>query len=183
MSIICFARGPRARSAHSCSSSKKSESDFVFGSKLSLGHLCFAVACDCGLTCFRRNMMSTSSSVCLLLPFSFLNVCSASFRKCEWKWLIFIASDFSSCPVSIVWKKSSNRSKFLIRCRRLVCSPMSALKVLTTFGVVVKMQYMQLPQQICWQGCLSLKLVFVVFVQPLAMCFRVNCMLACFAVE
>ena len=55
----------------------------MFGSKVSLCHLCFAVACDCGLTFFRRNMMSTSPSNRLLLAIMFQKDCSASFRRCE----------------------------------------------------------------------------------------------------
>ena len=60
LSIICCVRGPKARLAYSDTSSRKSASDFVLWSKINLCPLCFAVACDCGLTYFRRNMMTTS---------------------------------------------------------------------------------------------------------------------------
>ena len=78
LSIICCASGPNALSARSLSSSGKSESDFLWGSKVFLCHLIFAVACDCGLTYFRRNLMSTSSCIRLLLAYMFLNNCGAS---------------------------------------------------------------------------------------------------------
>ena len=55
----------------------------MLGSKTRICHLCFAVAGECGLTYFCRIIMSTFSSVCSLLSFMFLNVCSASFWRCE----------------------------------------------------------------------------------------------------
>ena len=80
LSTIFCARGPKARLTHSFTSSRNSESEFAFGLKVSLRHLCFVVACDCGPTCFRRNKFSAPSSVGLLLTFMFLNVCSAFFK-------------------------------------------------------------------------------------------------------
>ena len=71
-SIICCASGPKALLAHSFSSSRKSESDFVLGSKVSLCLLCFAVASDGGLKYFRWNMLGTSSNVRSLLALLFL---------------------------------------------------------------------------------------------------------------
>ena len=65
---------PNALSAHSLSSSKKSDSDFVLGSNVSLCHLCLAVACDSGSTYFRRNTISTSPRVFLVDALMFLNV-------------------------------------------------------------------------------------------------------------
>ena len=56
------------------SSTKKSGSNFVLISMMNLCHLCFAVACDCGLMYFRRNKISKTSSVCLLLASMSLNV-------------------------------------------------------------------------------------------------------------
>ena len=47
---MCWALSPNALSAHSLSSSKKSGSDIVLGSNVSLCHLCLVVACDSGLT-------------------------------------------------------------------------------------------------------------------------------------
>ena len=79
---------------------------------MSVCHLCFAVACDCGLTYFRVKMISTYSSVRFLLAFIFLNVCSASLRKCERKWSIFSASEISGCILVIVSKRTSNSSNF-----------------------------------------------------------------------
>ena len=58
--------------------------------------------------------MSTSSSVCLLLAFMFLKFYSASFWRCECKWLIFFASDVSARLLSIAWKRSPNNSRFSI---------------------------------------------------------------------
>ena len=74
VSIIWCARGQKARSEQFLSSSRKSESDFLLVSKMILCHLCFAVACACGLTYFCRNMMSMPSSFRLLLAFLFLKV-------------------------------------------------------------------------------------------------------------
>ena len=102
LSIICCAGSPKARSEHSLRSSRKSESDFVLELKVSLCQLCYAVVCDCGLTYFRRNMLSTSSKVRFLLALIFLKVCSASLRRCEKKWLTFIASVFCGCILRIV---------------------------------------------------------------------------------
>ena len=80
LSIMHCASGPKVLWAHSLSSSRKNECDFVFGSKMSLCHLCFAVACGCSLTYFRRNLISTSSMFHFLLAFLFLNVCRAFFE-------------------------------------------------------------------------------------------------------
>ena len=80
--------------------------------KMSLWDLCFAVVCDCGLTHFRLKMMIMSSSVRLLLAVVFLNICTASSRRWEWKRWFFIASDTSGCILSIVWKRSLNNSCF-----------------------------------------------------------------------
>ena len=71
---MCWALSPNALSAHSLSSSKKSGSDFVLGSNVSLCHLCLAVAFDSGLTYFRRNTISTSSRVFLFDALIFLKV-------------------------------------------------------------------------------------------------------------
>ena len=60
LSIICCARGLKALLAHSFSSSGKSESESLFRSTLGLCHLCFAVACDCGVTSFRLRTMMCS---------------------------------------------------------------------------------------------------------------------------
>ena len=38
---------------------------------MSVCHLCFNVACDCGLTYFHLKLMSASLGVCLLLEFIF----------------------------------------------------------------------------------------------------------------
>ena len=79
VSVIYCARGTKTRSAHSPSSSGLSESDFLLGSKVSLCNLCFAKACDCGLTHFCCKMIITSSSFRLLLAYMFPNVCSVVF--------------------------------------------------------------------------------------------------------
>ena len=79
---MCWAFSPNALSAHWFSSSKKSGSDFVLGSNVSLCQLCVAVACDSGLIYFRQNTISTSSRVFLFDALIFLNVCSSPFRKC-----------------------------------------------------------------------------------------------------
>ena len=60
--------------AQSLKSSKRSDSDFVMGSIVSLCHLCLAVAYDSGLTDFRRNTSSKSSRVFLFDAPIFLNV-------------------------------------------------------------------------------------------------------------
>ena len=59
-------------------------------------------------------MTNTSSRVCLLAVLMFLNVCSAFFLKCEWKWLIFICSNISGCILIIEWTRSSNSSNFYL---------------------------------------------------------------------
>ena len=71
---MCLALSLNALLAHSLSSSKKSGSDFALGSNMSLSHLCLAVACDYGLTCFRRNTISTSSRIFLFDALLFLIV-------------------------------------------------------------------------------------------------------------
>ena len=90
--------------------SRKPETDFVLGSAVTLCHLCFARACDCGRAYFCQNYMSMSSNVCLSLALMLLKVCKASLWRYARKWLIFIASDISSCVFSIVWKRPSNSS-------------------------------------------------------------------------
>ena len=82
-STICCARIPKAHWAHSFSSSRMSESYFVLASKVSSCNLWFAVACDCGLTCFCQIMTSTSANVRLLLAFKYLNVIRAILRRCD----------------------------------------------------------------------------------------------------
>ena len=59
LSTTCWALSPNALPALFLSSSRKSERDFVLGSSVSLFHLCLAVACDPGLTSFRRNTINT----------------------------------------------------------------------------------------------------------------------------
>ena len=71
---MCWALSPNTLSAHSLSSPKKSDSDFVFGWNVSLCHLRLAVACDSGLTYFLRNTISTSSRVFLFDALIILNV-------------------------------------------------------------------------------------------------------------
>ena len=63
---------------------------------------------------FWWNMISTSSSVRLLLALKFMKVSGASFRRCDWKWLILIASVISGCTLGIASKKFSNSSEFPI---------------------------------------------------------------------
>ena len=55
----------------------------MLGLKVSLCQLCFAVACDCGLTYFRVKMMSTHSTVCLSIEYVSLIVPGAFVRRCE----------------------------------------------------------------------------------------------------
>ena len=104
-SIFCWASSWNARSAYSFSYSENSESDFVFGLEVSLCHLYWAVVRDSSLMYFRQNNMSTPSRILLLVALMWRKVCNASFLKCAWKWLIFIASVISGCILSIVWKK------------------------------------------------------------------------------
>ena len=79
LSIKCWDWSRNACSANSFSSSKLCESEFVFGSKVSLCHLCLAFACDSSLTSFRRNTMRTFWEILLLVAIMFRNVCNASF--------------------------------------------------------------------------------------------------------
>ena len=89
-SIICWAFSTNACSAYSCNTSKKSESDFPFGLKVSLSHLCWAVARESSLTYFLRNTMSAFSGVILLVALILRNVCNASVFNCASKLLIFL---------------------------------------------------------------------------------------------
>ena len=59
---------------HWLSSSRKSDSDFVLESNVNLRHLCLAVACESGLTYFRRNTISSFSRVFSFDALIFLNV-------------------------------------------------------------------------------------------------------------
>ena len=62
--------------------SRKCDSDFTFGSKLTLCHLISHVAWDWGRMYFRRKITSTSLSVRFLKAFLLSNVCNASFPRC-----------------------------------------------------------------------------------------------------
>ena len=112
LSLVCSASGPKARSAHSFNSSMKFENEFLLRSKVSFCYLCLAEAWDCGLAYFRWNMMSFCSGFQLLLVILFLKVCKAYLLRCEWNWLIFMASYLSSWILSIYWKRSLKSSNF-----------------------------------------------------------------------
>ena len=81
LSIMCWALSPNARSAYSVNYSTKSENDFVFQSKVSLCHLCLAVARDSIIRYFHQITMRTSSRVRLLRAFMLPNVCKAFFAN------------------------------------------------------------------------------------------------------
>ena len=68
----------------------------MLGANVIFCHLCFALACDCGLRYFRRNMMSMSSDVRLLLAFMFLKICRAFFGD------VNANSEFSSSLIFLV---------------------------------------------------------------------------------
>ena len=70
-----------ALSVHLLSSSKKSDSDFVLGSNVSLCHLCLGAVCDSDLVYSLRNTISTSSRAFLFHALLFLSVWSDVFRK------------------------------------------------------------------------------------------------------
>ena len=126
---MLLAFSPKAFSVPWFSSFKKSGNFIVLGSKMSLCHLCLAVARDSGFTYLRRNM--TSSSVWQLMVFMFLNVCSAPFRSKERKRLIFICSVITGCIFIIVWNKSSKSSNFSLL-------PSNAMRVVVTGLIVIE---------------------------------------------
>ena len=112
LSIMCWALSPKALSAHSLSSVRKSDSGFVLPSNVKLCPSSPAVACDFGSRYFTRNTNSTSARVILFDTLIFLNVSSALIHKFTWKWLIFITSFVSGCISSITGHRSSKSSIF-----------------------------------------------------------------------
>ena len=84
----------------------------LFGSNVSLCHLCLAGARDSSLTYFPRCFMSTFSRDVLLVALMLEYNYTASFTKCDLKWFIFIACVISVCILGIVWNRSSHNSNF-----------------------------------------------------------------------
>ena len=137
---------------------------------MSFCNLCFAVACNCGMTYLRLKMISPSSSAPLLLAFIFQHICSAFVRRCEKKLLICFSSYIWGCVLSVVWKRSQKDQMFRFCHRRILCWLLSAWIKLKTSEIVVVTQCLQYFPWVYWWDCLSLSFVFVVFVQSSAMC-------------
>ena len=163
---------PNALSAHSLSSSNKSEFFQQVGHWLCNGMkrkfvpLCSAVDSNSGLTSSCRKKISTSSRVFLSGEIMVLNVCNASFGNCAWKWLFF-AFVISGCISSIVWYRFSKISFFFpIYHQKLLCLWIQG-SAMVLFLVVVMLQVRQLYHPEDWRNCLGLNSDFLVYVQAL----------------